>query len=235
MRRITAGLAVGVAALGLAAGTARADRRSYVWTYEYQTMPKGATEIEWYQTAVTGKTSDPQKTTKHETSLELEHGITDRWDGSIYQTFKWDGNGPLEYKGYKLRTRYRFGERSWPVPPLLYLEYQQDGKLAAPKFEWKFITSKDFGRINVAANYVGEVERKGMANETSHKAETGVSYQVAGNWRVGGEATLAKDKSYFGPTVSFGAGHNWFGLNVSWGSGSKADDVRLRYIVGLGF
>ena len=29
---------------------ALADRRSYVWTYEYKTMPKGHAEIEYYLT-----------------------------------------------------------------------------------------------------------------------------------------------------------------------------------------
>ena len=36
-----------------------ADRRSYVWTYEYQTLPKGMSEIEYYDTMKIPDTNDP--------------------------------------------------------------------------------------------------------------------------------------------------------------------------------
>lgn len=233
MRRITAGLAM--AALGLMAGLALADYRSYVWTYEYQTMPKGATEVEWYQTAETGKTSDPQNTTGHETQLELEHGITSRWDGAIYQRFGWDGNGPLNYEGFKVKTRYRLGERSWPVPPVLYVEYKQDGRLSSPQVEAKLITSKDWGKWNAAANYITELGKDGAGWGLNHEVALGASYQVAEKWRAGAEFTAEKEGTFIGPTVSFLAGHNWMALNVGWGAGKAEGGAHLRYIVGLAF
>ena len=47
-----------------------ADRRSYVWTYQYMTLPEGFTELEFYQTT---KISDIEK---WEYRIEVEHGIT---------------------------------------------------------------------------------------------------------------------------------------------------------------
>jgi carbonic anhydrase len=54
-----------------------ADRRSYVWTYEYLTMPKGMAEFEYYLTVtVPDKNKSNINTWKH--YLELEYGITGR-------------------------------------------------------------------------------------------------------------------------------------------------------------
>ncbi|MDD5477394.1 MAG: hypothetical protein PHG87_04220 [Candidatus Omnitrophica bacterium] len=36
-----------------------ADRRAYVWTYEYQTMPKGKWELEYYFTSIIPKLDKP--------------------------------------------------------------------------------------------------------------------------------------------------------------------------------
>ena len=54
-RRITIAL---IALFGVAMFTpeARADRRKYVWTYQFLTMPADATELEFYQTTKIGET-----------------------------------------------------------------------------------------------------------------------------------------------------------------------------------
>ena len=72
---------------GLFAGEAFADKRSYVWTYEYMTMLKGRMEAEYY---LTPKVPDWDKTSVNswEHQLELEYGITERWDISAYLQFK---------------------------------------------------------------------------------------------------------------------------------------------------
>jgi len=94
--------------------TANADRRSYVWMYEYQTMPKGNSELEYY---LTHKAPDFHKYDKKNTwqhQLEYEYGLTDRWDISVYQRWQQTNaknDDKFEYTGTKLRTRYRFGEK----------------------------------------------------------------------------------------------------------------------------
>ena len=71
--------------LSLSSNFANADRRVYVWTYEYMTVPKGQMEIEYY---LTTKISDLHNTARKNTwehQLEYEFCITDRWDFAIYQ------------------------------------------------------------------------------------------------------------------------------------------------------
>src|SRR3990170_1904243 len=100
-----------------------ADRRSYVWTYEYLTMPKGETELEYYLDFKEKELND--KTTsawKHQ--LEIEHGLTDRWDMSIYQVFSQENGEPLKYEELKLRTRYRLSKAETEVEYAVGLSYQ---------------------------------------------------------------------------------------------------------------
>jgi len=103
--------ALGLFCLG--ADIANADRRGYVWTYEYMTMPKGQAELEYY---LTHNVTDFHKYSGKNTwehQAELEYGLTDHWDIAIYQ--RWlqtntSAQDEFEYAGTKLRTRYRFGE-----------------------------------------------------------------------------------------------------------------------------
>ncbi len=50
-----------VAALAVlaAGGPARADRRSFGWTYEYQTMPEGGLDLEIWATQIRPAFGDP--------------------------------------------------------------------------------------------------------------------------------------------------------------------------------
>ncbi len=90
-----------------------ADRRSYVWTYEYMTMSKGRWELETY---VTTEVPDLHKSNLNyiKPQLEIEYGITDRWDVAMYQMWKFKNKAKendSEYEGFKLRTRYKIGEK----------------------------------------------------------------------------------------------------------------------------
>ncbi len=74
--------------IGAFSSVAIADRRPYVWTYDYRTMPKGMAEIEYY---VTHKISDwdnydDKNTWEHQ--VEFEYGLTDHWDIAIYQRWQ---------------------------------------------------------------------------------------------------------------------------------------------------
>ncbi|MHC4171373.1 MAG: hypothetical protein ACYST5_00315, partial [Planctomycetota bacterium] len=97
-----------------AADTVNADRRGYVWTYEYMTMPKGQAEIEYYLTHKVPDfhNYDNKNTWQHQ--VEYEYGLTDRWDIAVYQRWQQTNTAnddKFEYTGTKLRTRYRFGEK----------------------------------------------------------------------------------------------------------------------------
>lgn len=133
---------------------AMADTRSYVWIYEYGTEPKGGAEIEYYFTAQHG--GKDSTGTSYEHQVELEYGITDHWDAGMYQMIKKEGSGSLDYEGFKLKTRYRFGERGkYFIDPEVYVEYEnRTGEKEA--IELKLILAKDLGQFNIAYNQIEE-------------------------------------------------------------------------------
>lgn len=87
-----------------------ADKRSYVWTYEYLTMHKSEAEIEYYFTQ-SAKDIQDLKTTTNEHQVEIEYGIKDRLDFALYQTFKQSPGGSLKYEKFKTRFRLRLGKK----------------------------------------------------------------------------------------------------------------------------
>ena len=112
MNKVILGLAFSLTVTFWITQNSYADRRSYVWTYEYMTMPKGISEVEFYDTMKMPDTNDSGiKTFEH--WIEYEYGVTDHFDLALYQMFKTkDKREELDtkYDGTKLRARYRFGD-----------------------------------------------------------------------------------------------------------------------------
>lgn len=74
-----------VAAVTALSAEARADRRAYGETYEAVTAPKGELDVEtWHTYATDGEVSSGPAAPGHRTMLELEYGLTDRWDVALY-------------------------------------------------------------------------------------------------------------------------------------------------------
>lgn len=225
----------------LGANSAKADRRSYVWTYEYLTMPKGESELEYY---LTYKVPDFHKYDNKNTwqhQVEYEYGLTDRWDVSVYQRWQQTNTSKedkFEYTGTKLRTRYRLGEKGmYPVDTLLYFEYiRPDGSDAPEILEGKLILAKDFGKFNVAYNQILKV---GINNngETENEYAFGLNYEFNPSWKVGLESkgNYTEDKFYIGPTISWASKKFWVGLGALRGLNDKSDDFQVRLIVGFPF
>ena len=225
----------------LEADTAQADRRSYVWTYEYQTMPKGESEIEYYLThkAPDLHKYDEKNTWQHQ--AEYEYGITDRWDISVYQRWQQTNtksDDSFDYTGSKLRTRYRIGEKGmYPLDTLLYLEYiRPDSSEEAQIMEGKFIVTKDFDKFNISYNQILKVginDKGGNENEYA----LGMSYELNPTWKFGIESTgnYTEDKYYIGPTVSWSSEKFWVGLGALRGLNDRSDDFRIRLIMGIPF
>ncbi len=219
---------------------ASADRRSYVWTYEYHTMPKGMAEIEYYlNTEVPDMSHSSVNTWKHQ--VELEYGITDYWDVSMYQVFKQINNATtsdFEYEGFKVRTRYRLGESGmYLLDTLLYLEYIRNDDFSKPNvLEGKLILAKDIGRLNLVYNQIleQEVESDG---ETEHEYAAGVSYEFTPAFRLGLESkgNYTEDKYYLGPTISWGQEKFWLSLGLAWGMNDRSSDFLSQMILGIPF
>ncbi len=217
-----------------------ADRRSYVWTYEYMTMLQGRFELEYYVTSKIPDADRPGINT-FEHWLELEYGITDRWDAAVYQQFKYAQKAAeteFTYDGFKVRTRYRFGEKGkYILDPLVYLEYIRSSELSKPNIiEAKLILAKDIGKFNFAYNQVlkQEVEHDGL---TEHEYAVALGYRLMPRLGVGLESkgNYTKDKYALGPTVSYRGKGWWVALGAVFGLNYRTNDIETRMIVGILF
>ncbi len=217
-----------------------ADNRSYVWTYEYQTMPKGMWEIENY---ITTKVPDMRKSNINtiEEWLELEYGITHNWDLSMYQMYKFKNKkaeNDGKYDGFKIRTRYRFGKAGqFIVDPLIYLEYIRDPDFSKPNVvEQKLILAKDIGDFNISYNQIlkRNLEKKGKSN---NEYAAGINYRLSPVLRLGVEVkgSFNERKSYAGPTIAWNAKKFWASLGAAFGVNRRSDDLQTRMIVGVPF
>ncbi|MBU4376371.1 MAG: hypothetical protein KKD29_02705 [Candidatus Omnitrophica bacterium] len=234
-------IAVSAAALLLVLGMAKeagADRRGYVWTYEYQTMPNGHAEIEYYLTEEQ-KNIERAKPNTWKHWVELEYGITDHWDISMYQQFKQSNtasSNTFEYDGFKIRTRYRLFEKNkLPLDTLLYLEYIRNDNLEKHNvLEGKVILAKDMGDFNFAYNFILKQELA-SGGKTEHEYAAGISYSIIPQFKVGVESkgNYAGRKYYAGPTVSWSTNKFWVSLGAVAGLNKRSDDLQARLIIGI--
>ncbi len=223
----------------LGASLSYADQRSYVWTYEYMTMAQGEAEIESYTTLVHPSLNDLNLSTwKH--WFELEYGITDRWDISLYQQFKQTNTGlattsAFAYDGYKIRTRYRLGERGqYFVDPLLYLEYIAKNDLSQSAIgEAKLILAKDIARFKFAYNQIYKWALTTGSSE--HEYAAGVNMEINPAFSVGMESkgNYTDNKYYLGPTISLTTHKFWVTLGIVGGLNNNSDNRQARLLLGV--
>ncbi len=217
-----------------------ADRRSYVWTYQYMTMPEGETELELYQTTVMDEPFD-----EWAYELEIEHGLTKNWDFSVYQVFEQEEGGSLEWHEVKFRTRYKLARDKYFMDPALYLEYKRSTESTDHnEVEAKLILSKTAGGIDFSVNPVYEYK---FAPGTEHEAglDMGVSYEFHPSFSLGLESTTRVEpvfesadeevKSYVGPTLSFASGNWWYNLGGAVGITDDSADGKVRFLMGIHF
>jgi hypothetical protein len=234
---------------------AAADQRSYAFTYQPVTAPKGALDLELYTTFHEAGVEGAPDFWRYQ--AELEYGVTDRFDVSLYNVFRKVSGADVEYEAVKGRTRYRITEPgAWVVDAVAYLEVEQsflDEKATA--LEEKIILGKDLGRLNLALNLVAEQELEDGAFETEWGYGFGSSYELTPAFRVGAETfgdlkeVYAADGSesmelaaWVGPSVSValpakaGVLHGaWLAMTAGVGLTDSSDDVRLRAILAFQF
>lgn len=231
-------------------GAAHADRRAFTRTYEYTTMPEGQTEVELIttqsRTTFDGATS-PQA---FSLQLELEHGLTDRWDVALYHVFEQstDGRGggtALALSELKLETRYRFAERGeLPVDLLLYGEVAKQFGAGAYDVETKVILARDLGPVTAAVNLIGEVGFGNDVDETELELgwAAGASYELSPTWKLGAETWGDFEAEHTdaiaasaGPAVSWAPSPAlWVAATAGWGLTDTADAFSVRAVLGLG-
>lgn len=226
--------------LAMAAPSVIADRRKYVWTYGTQTMPEKTSELEFYQTTKLAETDS------WEYRIEVEHGLTPRWDFSVYQIFTQGEDEGLKWSAFQFRTRYRLTQPGTVFgDPTLYLEYQRKTDLTAQnKAEAKLLLGHDFDRVNIAVNPVYEFFW--APGDPVHEIglDVGLSYEFSYRFSAGVESTSRREflkdaddevGSYFGPTISFASGTVYYVVGYAWGLTDDSDDARVRFLMGVGF
>ncbi|NQV14827.1 hypothetical protein HQ531_05155 [bacterium] len=212
-----------------------ADGRRYVWTYEYQTLPGGEAELESY-TEFSHTDTDSGRLATTTLQYEYEIGMNNRFDVGIYQKFQQDSDSPIAYDGFKIRFRYRLGEKGrWAFDPLLYLEYKDNAAFDHSTLETKLILARDFDRINVAINPVLEFEFKDDETELEFEISGGISYALHPLISMGLEAKGNADEFYWGPTLSHGKNDLWFALGLLLPAKTDSGaDRKFRFIIGVG-
>jgi hypothetical protein len=247
--------ALSAAAL-LPASTALADRRAYGTTYEAVTAPRGELDVEtWTTFAPQGEVDGGPSSRGMREMIELEYGITDRWDVALYNMLDMITSGDTEsgYAGFKVETRYRPADRGeWFVDPVLYLEFQQLFRGdARQKAEAKLILAKDIGNLNLAGNLAFEEERMTDATWNSEvEYAAGTSYALTPAWMFGaeifgkaenGEMGGIEHRSWAGPALSWAGGGRgalrgvWVTLAGGAGLTEESDSYYARLIVGFQF
>lgn len=239
MRRYLLSFFVLVLSFGIAA-EARADRRGYVWTYEYQSMPKGHAEIEYYLTEEQANIEKAKPSTwKH--WIELEYGVTDHFDIGMYQQFKQSNaasSGTFEYDGFKIRGRYRILEKNkLPIDTLLYAEYIRNDNLEKPNvLEEKIILAKDMENFNISYNQIFEQELE-SDGEIEYEYAAGISCSITPQFKLGVETkgNYTDQKYYIGPTIAWAGKRLWASIGALGGLNKRSDDLQARLIVGIPF
>ena len=220
-----------------------ADFRYYAWTYQFITMLPGETELEFYTTLALPQSSKPE-TAIWKRQIEIETGLTPRWDFSFYLVDSYKASdGKTKFDEIKIRTRYKLaGKDTFIVDPLLYVEYKiQTDRTYPDKWETKLILAKDIDRkLNVSLNIIPEEYYKTGTKEKDWKVEYagGVSYALIGeSLRLGAEVKgdLKDDKHAAGPTVSFRGKSLWAAVGSLAGLNNATNDLQFQSIIGIMF
>lgn len=215
-----------------------ADMRSYVWTYEYLITDVGRAEIEHYFTIKAPKLKDIKGEASIEHKLEIEVGMTNHFDFSIYQNFSQSPGKNFAYTGFDLRARFLIGQKNqFPLDPLIYLEYGNNADFSASKFEGKLVLAKDIGRLNIAINPIFEFKQEESEWEFVLSYAIGVRYEFSRLLRLGFELKGDKDAHYVGIVVSHGQENLWIaaGPMFMFSNNPKGkSEFIFRSIIGLG-
>jgi len=234
MKRLLSGVAVML--FLVMGGTAQAAQRNFVWTEEYGTLAKGNAEVEFWNTAVTAdiQTRNASDWTQQ---VELEYGITDHFNASLYQVYEQTADEPsLTYLGYKVELKYRIAEKNeLPVDVLLYAENEQLNDEDGPRFEGKIILAKEIGKLGVAYNQI--YEHRYASGKEEHEYAAGVSYEVLPYFRLGVESKGSYSENQYaaGPTLAWVGNRIWADIGAVYGLNKKTDDRQVLFILGVPF
>ena len=230
------GILIGAAGLLLAIASAGANERFFTYTYEPQTMPKGAWETEQWVTLRAGRDSAVGQTdyNKWEFRQELEYGLTDNYTLSLYLNESWENYhdpntghhvSDLNFDGVSLENRYMvWNPQDHAFGLALYLEPRISGSEA--EIEEKIILGQRFGDWTWALNLTHATEWTDDFHTTEGEVEVsfGITRRLNSQWSVGLEArdhnelpdysTWENTAFYLGPVVTYQQERWWATLTV---------------------
>jgi len=214
-----------------------ADDRRYVWTYEYLTMKPGEVEFEHYLTFQGNDRFHSHKAVDVKHNLELEIGMNERFDVGIYQNFSQPQGESLHYDGYKIRMRYRLGEKGrYIMDPLLYFEYKSNMDFTSHVYEGKLILARDYGPWNIALNPVFETKNVSGTWKTEWRYNAGFSRRIYPLLSLGLEFSGNDQHQFIGPVISHGVNGLWVAVGSSIAITNISNGVnpfKIRMIMGI--
>jgi hypothetical protein len=240
--------AVLLAAALLLPAAASADRRYYGETYNAVTAAPGGLDVEGWTTLSQAPRAGGTSSWLHQ--LELETGLTDRWDVALYNDFQYDFGGSTRYQALRLETRYRLSQPGeWFVDPVLYLELKKEFTADKPfAVEEKLILGKDLGPWNLSLNVSAEQEFiPGGEREYELGYAFGASCELHPAVRLGGEVFGAftnvpgeqgrvwEKQHWAGPALSLAHSRFWLVVAAGWGLNDQSDRLRLRAVAAVQF
>lgn len=193
---------LGTLGAGLTAQSLHADENLFGYSYGAETLPKGRWELYNWATARFDKGQGTYRAL--DLQQEIEYGITDRWQASLYFTERGHeikGSAPVEdgepeypdrssfeFQGLQLATKYMllspfkdpiglafYGETGWSRH--FKISGQQQDEYF---FEGKLILQKNFleDQLITTLNVTGEYELRRLRGESDQDSE--VEFEVTG-------------------------------------------------------
>jgi hypothetical protein len=238
------------AALLAVPAVSRADRRYYGETYNASTAPRGSLDVELWTTY-----HEPPRDASGEAGLwrhqlELETGITDRWDVALYGVATQVRGEDVRFEAVKLESRFALAAPgTWFVDPVVYVELQKQFLEDKPfSVEEKLILAKDVGRLNVSLNVAAEQEFAGGDVHPEWSYALGSSWELVPALRLGAEifgdvadeevspgVEERQSQAWAGPAASVAFGRSWLVLAAGFGLNGESDAYRARAILAFQF
>jgi hypothetical protein len=226
--------------------------RHFGFIYEAPTSAPGSLELENWVTWA--RTTNPDHSDQVAFRHEIEMGVTDRLQASIYVADWFYENGPADsgftYSGSAIELIYNLTN---PVIDPIGLSLYQEYKVGDRLFEWesKLIAQKNLGPLIFAYNATLEAvwEGTGLAErEGEFQQAIGASCEISPRLSVGLELLHEfvfpdwhdeeKIRNVFvGPNVSY-RHQNWFVTITALAQGTNTPDeadFQVRTIFGFGF
>ena len=225
-------------ACGALAFTATATERLFTYTYEPETLPKGALEAEQWVTLRAGRDAavGQEDFYRLEFRDEIEYGVTDNYQVSLYFNHQYDhfkdpasGAKTSNYrqKGFSLENKYMvLNPAEHAVGLSLYLEPTLDAADGVFELEEKIILGQRHGDWKWALNltHATEWENDYQDRVGEFEATFGIARQLNSRWSLGlemrhhAEAEEYRDWEgyafYLGPVLSYRTDRWWAALTV---------------------